>query len=180
MGSIETARPVKLICGVLANASVDLDRVKRALESSFGQVDMQSDTWPFTYTAYYDDETGPGILRTFCSFRKLIDPRDLAAAKIQTNGIEAELANRLELPVPRPVNLDPGYVDKAKLVLATTKDYSHRIYIGDGIYAEVTLRFQKGRFEAWPWTYPDYRSDEYTDFLGKVRQRYVDDLRRID
>ena len=180
MGSIETARPVKLICGVLANSSVDLERVRQALEGLFGPVDMQSDPWPFTYTAYYNDETGPEILRTFCSFGELFDPGRLAAAKIQTNGLEAELAEALGLPVPRPVNLDPGYVDKAKLVLATTKDYSHRIYIGDGIYAEVTLGFQKGRFEPWPWTYPDYRSDEYLEVFGKVRQRYIEDLRRTD
>ena len=180
MGSIETARPVKLICGVLANSRDDLERVRHALERPFGPVDVQSDTWPFTYTAYYNDETGPDILRTFYAFQELIDPGDLAAAKIQTNAIEEELAHGLGLPVPRPVNLDPGYVDKAKLVLATTKDYSHRIYVGDGIYAEVTLHFQKGRFEAWPWTYPDYRSDDYTSFLGKVRQRYIEEQRRVD
>ena len=180
MGSIETARPVKLICGVLANSNVDLDRVKQALEGLFGEVDMQSGTWPFTYTAYYNDETGPEILRTFYSFRKLFEPGGLAAAKIQTNGLEVELGQRRELSVARPVNLDPGYVDEAKLVLATTKDYSHRIYIGKGIYAEVTLQFRKGRFEAWPWTYPDYRSDEYSELFGKVREHYIEALRRTD
>ena len=178
MGAIQPPQPVKLICGVLFNHAVVLGGVEEALTSAFGDVDVRSPIWPFRYTSYYDEETGPDIQRAFFAFRRLADPEALPDAKVQTNALEDDLAKRLNLTAPRPVNLDPGYVDKAKLVLATTKDYNHRVYLRAGVYAEVTLHYRKRRFEPWPWTYPDYRSAEYVEFFDEVRKRYIAQCQR--
>lgn len=177
MGAIQTPRPVKLICGVLFSSDVCIEPVARALAVLFGEVDLRSPTWPFEYTDYYEQETGPHISRAFLAFDRLVDPGLLSGAKARTNALERELTARLGSARPRPVNLDPGYIDKAKLVLATTKDYAHRVYAGQGVYAEVTLSFRKGSFAPWPWTYPDYRSQEYRQFFVQVRERYLEQCR---
>ena len=144
------------------------------LEDSFGPVDFRSPLLPFTHTDYYSREMGEGLLRKFISFAQLIDPGDLAQVKRFTNRLEEELAEG----GARRINLDPGYISPGKLVLATTKDREHRIYLGDGIYAEVTLRWrrQKG-FEPWEWTYPDYRTAEYGRLLGEIRELYMQQRR---
>jgi hypothetical protein len=114
---------------------------------------------------------GDGLTRNFVSFRRVFDPGSLADAKLATNRIERELADKTGDTFRRRVNLDPGYVTAAKLVLATTKDFSHRVYLRDGIYAEVTLQFGSGGPRAQPWTYPDFASGAYSEFLMKVRRR---------
>ncbi len=177
MGAIKIPPPAKLVCGVLFNPAVEWAFVEDALAADFGEIDLHSPTWPFDFTDYYDHETGPGVQRTFVAFERLVAMDALPDIKRRTNEIEAELARRLDVPAPRPVNLDPGYVDAAKLVLATTKDQAHRIYLRDGLYAEVTLTFRGGRFEAWPWTYLDYASGRYHEFFGQVRGRYFEQTR---
>jgi hypothetical protein len=117
---------------------------------------------------------GPNLLREFLSFRDLIPPDRIAAIKRETNGIEQELASALKAPAPRPVNLDPGYLSASKVVLATTKDYAHRLYLADGIYAEVTLNYCDGRWQPRPWTYPDYRTDAYAGFFAQMRKLYLE------
>jgi hypothetical protein len=102
------------------------------------------------------------------TFGRLVDPADLAAIKQQTNDLEWSLAQGEH----RRVNIDPGYVSLGKLVLASTKDHGHRLYLGWGIYGEVTLTYQQGRFRPWPWTYPDYASDRYCTLFGEIRKRY--------
>jgi hypothetical protein len=126
----------------------------------------------FDFTAYYESEMGANLLRKFIAFERPVSPADLAEIKLWTNGVEAsfsEAAASRRPPVRRPINLDPGYVTLSKLVLATTKDHAHRIYLDRGIYAEVTLRFLKGAFEPMPWTYPDYRTEAYRRFFEGVR-----------
>lgn len=133
-----------------------------------------SEVLPFDDTDYYAEEMGSPLKRQFVSYAELIGPERLAEAKRQTNAIEAEMAEQLPFhEYLRPVNLDPGYLDLGKLVLATTKDRSHRLYVGNGIFAEVTLHFEGGAFRAWPWTYPDYMRDDYHAYFKVVR----DDLR---
>ncbi|MEK6728917.1 MAG: DUF4416 family protein, partial [Planctomycetota bacterium] len=92
---------------------------------------------------------------------------------------EESFAASRQYPVKRPVNIDPGYINESRLILASTKDFSHRIYLRDGIYAEVTLNYRKGRYETFPWTFPDYKTAGYHDFFLKVRGLYVDKLKRI-
>jgi len=178
MWEINEPDPVKLIVGILA---ADRDCLKASVEklkSEYGESDLQSDVFDFYQTQYYKDEAGENILRHFISFDKLIDPGNLAAIKIRTNEIEEELAEKLPTPLPRPVNLDPGIIEPSKLVLASTKNFSHRIYIGKSMYAELTLSFIKGHWKSFPYTFPDFKEDRYHNFLTKVRQRLVEQLRQ--
>lgn len=165
-------QPVKLICGLLSGDIDLLRRARQLLVRRFGPVDLESDVWSFEETDYYEEEMGPDLKRLFLSFERPSHLDALAGIKHETNAIEEKIAEQcLALEIPRPVNLDPGYVDLGKLVLATTKDRSHRIYIGQRIYAEVTLHFMNGRWQTWPWTYPDYRRAEYHEFFTRVRER---------
>ncbi|MHC4720836.1 MAG: DUF4416 family protein [Planctomycetota bacterium] len=177
MWETKEPKPVKLIVGVLAADENCLQAAIEALSGQFTDLDLQSDVWPFTQTDYYNEETGQHILRQFVSIDKLIDPGELAEIKHKTNKIEQTLAKQLNMPLPRPVNLDPGIIEPAKLVLATTKNYSHRIYIGKKMYAEVTLIFDKGTWQPLPYTYPDYKQPCYHEFFTKVRTRLLQQLR---
>jgi hypothetical protein len=174
MWQLKPPKPVKLIIGILAADRQCLHAAIEAIEAKFGKADLVSDVWPFDQTNYYKEETGEHILRQFISIERLIDPGKLARIKHQTNKLEQKLAARLALPLPRPVNLDPGIIEPSKLILATTKNYSHRIYIGKKMYAEVTLIFDKGRWRPFDYTYPDYRQQCYFDFFDKVRKRLVE------
>ena len=170
-------KPVKLFIGILAANHNCLHTAAEALSKKFGKIDFTSEVWPFDKTDYYKDQTGSRILRQFISIKKLIDPNKLAKIKHQTNKLEQTLAKTLVLPLPRPVNLDPGIIEPSKLVLATTKNYSHRIYIGKKMYAEVTLIFDKGSWKPQVYTYPDYRQQCYSDFFEKVRNRLLEQLK---
>ncbi len=177
MWQLKEPKPVKLIIGILA---ADQDCLKTALEeltSEFGKLDFVSDVWPFDQTDYYKEQTGENILRQFVSVECLLDPGKLAKIKHGTNKLEKKLAAKLNIELPRPVNLDPGIIEPSRLVLATTKNYSHRIYIGKKMYAEVTLLFDKGHWQPLPYTYPDYRQKCYFDFFDKVRTRLLEQLK---
>jgi hypothetical protein len=175
----EAPKPVKLIIGILAADHHCLHTALEAIDAKFGKADLASDVWTFDQTDYYKDETGEHILRQFVSIERLINPGSLAKIKHTTNKLEQKLAAKLALPLPRPVNLDPGIIEPSKLVLATTKNYSHRIYIGKKMYAEVTLTFSKGSWNAFDYTYSDYRRSTYHEFFGKVRNRLVEQLKNI-
>lgn len=179
MWELKEPSPVKLFAGILAADRDSLSAGVEAVQDNFGKADLLSDVWPFTQTDYYRQETGENILRQFVSLEKLRSPGELAEIKHRTNSIEKELAGRLNVSVPRPVNLDPGIIEPSKLVLATTKNYSHRIYIGKKIYAEVTLLYYKGSWRAFDYTYDDYRQQCYFDFFSKVRARLCEQLREL-
>jgi hypothetical protein len=177
MWELKEPKPVKLIVGILAADERCLTAAREGLAAALGAIDLSSDIWPFDQTDYYTSQIGPHILRQFVSLEPLIGPGSLAAVKHRTNALERQLAAALALPLPRPVNLDPGLIEPSKLVLATTKNYSHRIYIGDKMYAEVTLIFDKGNWRPLPYTYPDYHRPEYFDFFTRVRDRLMQQLR---
>jgi len=177
MGIVRPARKVKLICGMLSGDVDLLRRARQLLTRRFGEVDDESEVWPFDATDYYEAEMGPDLRRMFVSFARLIDPGRLARVKHETNDLEAQICDQAGSPPEfRLVNLDPGYVTLSKLVLATTKDYSHRVYIGEGMYAEATLYWHDGAWRAWPYTYPDYASDPYHPFFRRVRVRLLAQL----
>jgi len=178
MWQLKDPKPVKLIIGILAADRQCLYAAVEAIEDKFDRIDLVSDIWPFNQTDYYKDQTGPNILRQFVSIEQLTDSSLLAKIKHRTNKIEQKLAARLGLPLPRPVNLDPGIIEPSKLVLASTKNYSHRIYIGKKMYAEVTLIFDKGSWRPLPYTYPDYRQQCCSEFFEKVRTRLLEQLRQ--
>lgn len=154
---------MKLICGILSHQE-DIGKAEERLCKEFGEIDCRFSPVPFTHTDYYNDEMGEGVLRSWVSFRGFVDQESLSDVKLLTNRIEEEFARPNGT---RTVNLDPGLIDESKLILASTKNYAHRIYIGKGIYAEITLTFRQGSFQTIPWTYPDYA--EHVEFFNRVR-----------
>ena len=177
MWKLQKPSPVKLIIGILAANHQCLNTAVEAITKKFGQEDFTSEVWDFDQTEYYKDQTGSHILRQFVSFENLISPEKLAKIKLQTNKIEQKLAAKLAMPLPRPVNLDPGIIEPSKLILASTKNFSHRIYIGKQMYAEVTLSFNKGKWISFDYTFPDYKQQRYHAFLSKVRNRLAEQLK---
>jgi Domain of unknown function (DUF4416) len=168
--------PAKLIIGLILAREAPIMAVRQLLEATYGPIDRETALLPFEATRFYEREMGPALQRLFWSFDALIAADALAGIKHETNAFEQTHAVNTGQGRRRRVNLDPGYVDLAKLVLATTKDRQHRLYIGQGIYAEVTLRFTGGRFVPWEWTYPDYRTPEYLAFFDAVRRHYRQQL----
>ena len=177
MWEVNSPKPVKLIIGILAADQICLNTALEALQAEFGLFDLESDVWPFTQTDYYKQQAGENILRQFVTIEKLIDPGDLVEVKLTTNRIEQDLSQKLALALPRPVNLDPGILEPSKLVLASTKNFSHRIYIGQNIYAELTLSFVKGSWQSYSYTFSDYKGPNYHPFLTKAREKLVGQLR---
>lgn len=175
MGQIRQPQPVKLFIGILCSLPSTLEEVIPILENKFGKIEFKTSLWPFNFTDYYNLEMGSPLWRQFISFQSLINPQGLKDVKIYTNEIEGVFTSRYQ-DQRRPVNLDPGYLNLSKVVLATTKDYSHRLYLGDGIYAEVTLHYYQRQFRPYEWTYPDYQSSQYLEFFGDLRKVYRQQL----
>lgn len=175
MSEIRTVIPqVKLIFGLLVTSESVRSQCLERLIADFGPLDRQSSVEPFTFTDYYCDEMGRTIHRQYLSAERLVDMGDLPAIKNKTNKIEIEMARVDETGQRRrQANIDPGYVTQSKMVLATTKDYVHRVYLADGIFAEVTLFYRRPNgFQPYPWTYPDYARPEVCQFFDDVRKIY--------
>ena len=173
MGRPSEPEPVKLLVGMLSAYPGAMAEAEAELVEPLGPVEDRSDLFAHEFTEYYRDEMGHPLGRLFITTERLIRPGDLAGIKRCTNDLEDRIAARGEWPVARPVNLDPGYVTPAKLVLASTKNHSHRLYLADGIYGEVTLLYARGAWQTLPWTYPDYRTEAYHAFFSRVRERLV-------
>jgi hypothetical protein len=173
MGQPAEAEPVKLIVGMLSAYPGAFAEAESRLADPLGPIDLRSDLFAHEFTEYYRDEMGHPLARYFVSFERLVRPGDLAGIKRFTNDVEAAVAARGEWPVVRPVNLDPGYVTPANLVLASTKNHAHRICLDGGIYGEVTLLWSRGGWRALDWTYPDYRTADYRAFFTGVRKRLM-------
>jgi len=164
--------PVTLLVGMLSARPELFDAAQAELVERYGHVDLASPVIEFNFTDYYDREMGAGLKRKFLSFAQKIDPGRLAEIKIETNGIEEHFA-REQTFAPRPINIDPGYICGSKLVLASAKDRSQRLYLGRGIYAEITLEFRNRTFRPVETTYRDYASPEYIAFFTEVRARHL-------
>ncbi|MEN8211178.1 MAG: DUF4416 family protein [Thermodesulfobacteriota bacterium] len=164
----------KLVVGCIMNNKADIDKLFPVLEDLFGSVDMISPWLGFAYTDYYYKEMGSPLYRKVFVFKPLIAQDELAMIKEKTNAIETKFA----LDGKRTVNIDPGYLVSSRFILATGKEYSHRIYIGRKIYADLTLIYSKNKgFQTLEWTYPDYASKTMISFLSKVRSKYLLDLK---
>lgn len=168
MGKTHKPDKVKVITGLISRDTALFDISCIELEKVLGKVDYKSDILDFTHTEYYKTEMGGTLKRQFLSFDQLFDLDGLGEIKTKTNQIEQKFLDGDN----RKINIDPGYVDLAKLVLFSTKDYSHRLYAGNNIFAEVTLYYKDGSFQPWPWTYPDYRTKEYIDIFNSIRDKY--------
>ena len=166
--------PAKLVVGCIMNDKTSIEELFPLLEEIFGPVDMISCWLDFAYTDYYYKEMGSPLYRKVFVFKHLIAQDELALIKEKTN----ELETRFMTSGKRKVNLDPGYLVSSRFVLATGKEYSHRIYIGRKIYADLTLMYSKKYgFKTLEWTYPDYTSKDMISFLSKVRDKYLLDLK---
>lgn len=167
MGKLKKLEKVKLIIGIIAQEN-NLHLADEKIKDTLGEIDFESEILPFTHTDYYEKEFGRNLYRKFISFKRLIYPDELLKCKIITNEIEEILSSNNK----RKINLDAGYLSLSKLVLASTKDYSHRIYIGDDIFAEITLFYKDKTFQPTPFTYPDYRTKDYIDIFNHIREIY--------
>jgi hypothetical protein len=170
------ALPVKLVFSVFAPAAEILNDTINRLSALYSQPDFVSEQNLFDYTDYYNPEMGQVLVRRFLSMEKLIRPEALPDIKLATNDIEKESA----VDARRHVNIDPGYLSQAHLILATGKGYSHRPYLRDGIYADLTLIYQGKKFCSLPWTYPDYADEKQLSMLSAIRSRYLLQLKMTE
>jgi hypothetical protein len=169
MSDPQPAEAVKLIVSLFSGESRLLGDAIRALSEEYGKVDFISASAPFAYTDYYTKEFGASLIRRLVAFDRLIRPDSLTDVKLWTNTLEC----RLSVEGRRRVNIDPGYIARAHLLLATGKGYSHRPYLKDGIYADLTLIYRNRAFQSLPWTYPDYAGGEMIGILTRIRDKYV-------
>jgi Domain of unknown function (DUF4416) len=166
--------PVKLICGIISSAPDAAAEAERRLVALYGAVDLRSPVFPFDLTDYYEAEMGPGLERRFLSFAELIRPEALAGVKLRTNALEQQI-RRDSGSALRVVNLDPGYVTAAALIMATAKDFAHRVPLGQGIYAHLEFLFSRTGIKILDWTYPDLRGEGYREFFRDVRTSYLEE-----
>ena len=170
MGRIDVPVPVLLIVASISRHESAFEWARERCVAQYGPVALASTPFDFTETGYYTATMGADLKKQFFAFERLVDPSALADIKCQTNRWEAEYAALGRHVEPRPLNLDPGYITPAKLVLASTKDYAHRLYLHEGIYAEITLVYRHRQWQPMEWTYPDYRRDDYQRFFTRCRE----------
>lgn len=164
--------PALLVVAAFSRHDDAFATAREAMERAFGPVALASEPFPFDQTAYYEPTMGPLLRKRLWAFHDLVAPDRLPELKHHTNALEASIAATGVYPESRPINLDPGYLVLGKFLLATTKDQAHRVYLRDGIFAEVTLHYHAGAFHPWPWTYADYRLPEVLAFLEEARTFY--------
>lgn len=171
MGDVQPHRPVMLIVAIVSRYDEAFDWALQRLVSKWGALEFKSPRFEFTETTYYNKSMGPELRKQFLAFRQLIDPASIAAAKLISNELEAQYCTMADVPEERPLNIDPGYISEAKLVLATTKNRDHRVYLQQGIFAEVTLHFHNREWASSKWTYPDYQRADFQAFFTQCRLR---------
>lgn len=172
MNKIRPHDPIKIIVGLISSEPSFFEGSSAYLTKKFGPVDLESEILPFNHTSYYQEEMGQNLKRKLLSFSDLAKPDGIEDIKLYTNSVEKDFSKNGR----RPINIDPGYLTSGKLVLLTTKNYSHRIYLKNGIYAEVTLHYKNGDYQPWDWSYPDYKTDSYRIFFKRVRDIYMGQL----
>lgn len=169
--------PHKLIFGIIINSQFKdkITSIETQLQNIWGEIDFKSDLIPFDKTDYYQNEMGNNLIKYFISFKDLINPSELYKIKLMTNKIEEKYMKNNN----RKINFDPGIMNDVKFILATAKDFFHRIPLKKGIFAETTLYYSKGKFIELPWTYPDFKSDSYKKILNSIRIIYKNQIKEI-
>ncbi len=168
MGIEKDFNPVNLFSGFIYREEKVYEEIKQRLEKQYSRVDMESDVFPFVFTTYYNKEMGDRLYRRFVSFEKLIRPELLPDIKLDSNIIEIETS----LDGNRIINLDPGYLSDANVIIATTKNYYQRVPLTKGIYAHMEYIIKGKKLYTLEWTYPDFKSDEYMEFFERLRLLY--------
>jgi len=174
MGKPREPRPARLFTSIIFAEEDILNLAMEDLRKAFGEIDWISGRLHFDFTDYYAKEMGEALLRHFVTFKELIPMDRLPAIKHLTNRLEEKYEGQ---GGNRQINIDPGYVCLEHVILATTKGYSHRPYLRDGIYADLTLVYRNKSFQALEWTYPDYRQEEVIRLFNRIRKSYSDDLK---
>jgi hypothetical protein len=169
MGQPKLAAKAYLISAFCYHEQKDAAGALEYMVSSFGPIQHMSSAFNFIHTTYYFKEMGSDLKKFFCCFENLIDPMDIVDIKLKTNLVEERFMKNGR----RKVNIDPAYLEAAKLVVATTKNFSHRIYLGKGIYGDVQLFWRQGKFQSNPWTYPDYLDTNCIAFFTEIRKEYL-------
>ena len=180
MGESQQPTPVLLIVAAFSRYEEAIEWGKAACTEQFGAIGLTSDTFEFAWTTYYNDSMGENLHKLFWAFETLIDPETLPYIKHQANAMELEYARQSSHDVERPLNLDPGYITQSKLILASTKDHAHRIYLSNEIYAEMTLQYRGKQWQKLPWTYPDYQQSGYHEFFCQCRGFLRERLKATD
>ena len=175
MGEPREPKPSKLFMSLIYAEESFFQLGVQDLLLTFGETDLLSERFSFDFTDYYSEEMGPVLFRHFLSFQSLIPPSSLPEIKQTTNRIEGKYVHSQG---SRRLNIDPGYLSLENVILATTKGYTHRPYLRDGIYADLTLIYQKGSYRALEWTYPDYRQPNIIALFNHLRTTYAEALKR--
>jgi hypothetical protein len=160
--------PVKAFVAALGADTAAMAEAVEVMADTQGPIDLRSQPFPFDHTDYYVTEMGGPLVRQFFAFERLMDPARLAALK----HLAARVEEAFSVDSKRRVNLDPGYLDYGKLVLASYKYGGQKVLLCEGVYADVTLLYGKGRFQPFAWTFPDFADGRYQDFLLRLRRRY--------
>lgn len=162
----------RLILSVIYPEGAEIPAAWKAIEKAWGPLDFLSTVRSFDYTSYYEKEMGRPLYRRWAAFRTLVAQDRLVEVKWQALAMERQWSREGK----RSLNLDPGLITAERLVLATGKNYSHRLYLGQGIFGDLTLVFRKGTFQPLPWTFPDYKEEDSIWMFNKIRERYLKEL----
>ena len=165
--------PVKLVSSIFSANNIFIDKVIAEMSEVFSPIDRVSGELVFDRTRYYEKEMGWPLYRRFVSFEELVPAERLVDVKLSTNKLERQYT----LNGKRQVNIDPGFLSHERVILATGKNYVHRIYLSKGIYADLTLLYKKGGYSYLEWTYPDYRNEDVIDFFNQVREIYAHQIK---
>jgi hypothetical protein len=177
MGQPTPHTPALLLLAAFSRHDDALHWAKQKAEVQWGAVELESPAFDFVQTEYYTSSMGPGLKKVFFVFEKPFDPADMVDVKLLTNAWEDEYAALGKHSEQRPLNLDPGYITLGKLILASTKDFAHRIYLNRGIYAEVTLFYKHHQWRHHDCTFADYRREDYQQYFTLCRDRLHQRLR---
>ncbi|UCE41873.1 MAG: DUF4416 family protein [Candidatus Aminicenantes bacterium] len=176
MADPQSFTPVKLICGIISSDERTFLRAEERLAQLYGDVDSKSSLFFFDFTDYYEKQMGKNLKRKFLSFKILIEAERISAIKHETNRLEEEIREEFKAS-RRIVNLDPGFLTPASLIMATAKDFSHRIPLQNGIYAHLEFLFGKDEVRTLDWTYPDFKHKDYQEYFLDVRRLYLSQLK---
>jgi len=170
--------PAKLIVGIISSEKAILERAEKAVTAVYGPVDFKSEAFLFDQTNYYEKEMGKGLRRSFLSLSRLVPPESLSDIKVRTNALEEEIMRSFARE-SRIVNIDPGILTASALIMATAKDFAHRVPLRQGIYAHLELLFSRNAVKLLPWTYPDFKKEGYQRFFIETREAYLRQLRAL-
>lgn len=173
MGKLKIYPPVKYFAALTFGPDINSKTIFDKLQNIFSEIDTHSPVFIFDdFTNYYEREMGSNLKKQLFSFLELRPAEHLPDIKVATNEIEESFRTNHG----RSVNIDPGYVNDAKMILATTKDYDHRIYLNRGIFGDIHLRYRRGQFRVNDWTYPDYRQKEILTYFERLRKIYLEQI----